>query len=95
MHGTMNIKFIIEVPNMNSQRQESLKPYRKSNLSSVSEVKTLCTTAPSHFCLFFIFPRSRTSGARAVAKFDLFKDADSGFPFILLGKSYFILFNLS
>ena len=49
---------------------------------------------PLIFIYFSYFHEVRLQ-ARALAKSVLFKDGDSGFPFILPGRSYFILFNLS
>jgi len=89
-----HLQNITEVPNTNNHRQDSFKPYHKSTLSSVSEVKTLRTAAPCQCYFLYIFPGSKTSGARALPKFVLFKDRDSGFPFILPGRSCFILCNL-
>ena len=45
--------------------------------------------------LFIFYLHAARLKARTLAKFVLFKDGDSGFPFIPQERSYVIFFNLS
>jgi hypothetical protein len=78
-------------------QQYLLQPQTREpqTLPQVQFIVSIRRQHPSYNCrLSLVFIFHLRLQARALAKFDVFKDEDSGFPFTLLERSYFILFNL-